>query len=120
MPKQKRGLKSSADEKGRSNKQDKMGNQRTAATVRRLNMYKRRPIRDKHGKVTKQEYQSKELPNTRIVPDRRWFGNTRYGAVSSALSDVLLCSVRSVGSGWSSPHVARFLWTFPGLSGKSS
>ena len=24
-----------------------------------------------------QEYQSKELPNSRIQPDRRWFGNTR-------------------------------------------
>lgn len=24
-----------------------------------------------------QEYQSKELPSTRIQPDRRWFGNTR-------------------------------------------
>lgn len=24
-----------------------------------------------------QEFQSKELPNTRIQPDRRWFGNTR-------------------------------------------
>ena len=24
-----------------------------------------------------QDLQSKELPNTRIQPDRRWFGNTR-------------------------------------------
>ncbi len=24
-----------------------------------------------------QDFQSKELPNTRIQPDRRWFGNTR-------------------------------------------
>jgi nuclear GTP-binding protein len=24
-----------------------------------------------------QELQSKELPSTRIIPDRRWFGNTR-------------------------------------------
>lgn len=24
-----------------------------------------------------QEYQSKDLPTTRIQPDRRWFGNTR-------------------------------------------
>lgn len=24
-----------------------------------------------------QEFQSKELPQTRIQPDRRWFGNTR-------------------------------------------
>jgi len=51
--------------------------QRSAATVRRLKMYKQRPIRDKKGKIIKQELQSKELPSTRIVPDRRWFGNTR-------------------------------------------
>ncbi len=24
-----------------------------------------------------QEFQSKELPSTRIIGDRRWFGNTR-------------------------------------------
>ena len=24
-----------------------------------------------------QDFQSKELPNSRIQPDRRWFGNTR-------------------------------------------
>lgn len=27
--------------------------------------------------ATQQELQSKELPTTRIQPDRRWFGNTR-------------------------------------------
>ena len=51
--------------------------QRSAATVRRLMMYKQKPTRDKKGKVLKQDLQSKELPSTRIVPDRRWFGNTR-------------------------------------------
>ena len=50
---------------------------RSAATVRRLLMYKQKPIRDKKGKLIKQDLQSKELPSTRIVPDRRWFGNTR-------------------------------------------
>lgn len=50
---------------------------RSAATVRRLMMYKQKPIRDKKGKILKQDLQSKELPSTRIVPDRRWFGNTR-------------------------------------------
>ena len=50
---------------------------RSAATVRRLMMYKQKPTRDKKGKVLKQDLQSKELPSTRIVPDRRWFGNTR-------------------------------------------
>ena len=43
---------------------------RSAATVRRLMMYKQKPVRDKKGKVLKQDLQSKELPSTRIVPDR--------------------------------------------------
>lgn len=47
---------------------------RSAATVRRLQMYKTRPKRDRKGKVLSNEFQSKELPNTRIQPDRRWFG----------------------------------------------
>ncbi|CAD5179626.1 unnamed protein product [Musa acuminata subsp. malaccensis] len=50
---------------------------RTAATVRRLKMYGSRPKRDRKGKILKHELQSKELPSTRIEPDRRWFGNTR-------------------------------------------
>ncbi|KAF7822741.1 nuclear/nucleolar GTPase 2 [Senna tora] len=52
-------------------------NKRSAATVRRLNMYNTRPVRDRKGKILSNEYQSKDLPNTRIQPDRRWFGNTR-------------------------------------------
>lgn len=47
---------------------------RTAATVRRLKMYSSRPKRDRKGKILKHELQSKELPSTRIEPDRRWFG----------------------------------------------
>mmetsp|Transcript_3544 Transcript_3544/g.6074 ORF Transcript_3544/g.6074 Transcript_3544/m.6074 type:complete len:661 (-) Transcript_3544:373-2355(-) len=50
---------------------------RDAATVRRLNMYKSRAVRDKNGRLLYQEFQSKDLPTTRIQPDRRWFGNTR-------------------------------------------
>ncbi|KAL6902097.1 hypothetical protein ACP4OV_004973 [Aristida adscensionis] len=53
------------------------GGARSAATVRLLNMYKTRPKRDRKGKVLWNDLQSKELPNTRIEPDRRWFGNTR-------------------------------------------
>ncbi|KAG1361255.1 putative Nuclear/nucleolar GTPase 2 [Cocos nucifera] len=60
----------------RSNGGDTKGG-RTAATVRRLKMYNNRPKRDRKGKILKHELQSKELPNTRIEPDRRWFGNTR-------------------------------------------
>lgn len=50
---------------------------RSAATVRRLQMYRAKPVRTKKGKLVYQQYQSDELPNTRIAPDRRWFGNTR-------------------------------------------
>ncbi|GIM05189.1 hypothetical protein Vretimale_9632 [Volvox reticuliferus] len=53
------------------------GGMRDAATVRRLKMYKQRAVRDKNGRLLYQELQSKELPSTRIQPDRRWFGNTR-------------------------------------------
>ncbi|KAJ9182879.1 hypothetical protein P3X46_006824 [Hevea brasiliensis] len=53
------------------------GSSRSAATVRRLKMYNTKPKRDSKGKILKYELQSKELPNTRIQPDRRWFGNTR-------------------------------------------
>ncbi|EPS64656.1 hypothetical protein M569_10122, partial [Genlisea aurea] len=55
----------------------KANNSRSAATVRRLKMYNTRPSRDSRGKILKQDLQSKELPSTRIMPDRRWFGNTR-------------------------------------------
>ena len=41
---------------------------RSAATVRRLMMYKQKRERDKKGKLIKQDLQSKELPSTRIVP----------------------------------------------------
>ncbi|CAL5224471.1 g7163 [Coccomyxa viridis] len=51
--------------------------QRDAATVRRLKMYSKTAKRDKAGKIIHQDLQSKDLPNTRIQPDRRWFGNTR-------------------------------------------
>ncbi|BBN02584.1 nuclear GTP-binding protein [Marchantia polymorpha subsp. ruderalis] len=65
--------KHSLDEGNRDNKPGT----RSAATVRRLHMYKNRPVRDKKGTKLYQEYQSNALPSTRIQPDRRWFGNTR-------------------------------------------
>jgi nuclear GTP-binding protein len=45
--------------------------------VRRLKMYSKRAKRDSKGRVVHEDFQSKELPSTRIQPDRRWFGNTR-------------------------------------------
>eukprot|EP00727_Mastigamoeba_balamuthi_P013214 m51a1_g8515 putative nucleolar gtp-binding protein 2 (703) ;mRNA; r:86978-89558 len=54
------------------------GTNRTAATQRRLDMYKTRAKRDAQGKVIKEmDYQSKALPSARIQPDRGWFGNTQ-------------------------------------------
>eukprot|EP01105_Mastigella_eilhardi_P021471 TRINITY_DN5199_c0_g1_i1.p1 TRINITY_DN5199_c0_g1~~TRINITY_DN5199_c0_g1_i1.p1 ORF type:complete len:921 (-),score=296.33 TRINITY_DN5199_c0_g1_i1:50-2752(-) len=50
-------------------------NMRTKADIKRISMYRQRPKRDENGRITYQELQSKELPNTRIQPDRRWFGN---------------------------------------------
>ncbi|KAK9820832.1 hypothetical protein WJX81_000578 [Elliptochloris bilobata] len=52
-------------------------NQRDASTVRRLNMYKKTATRDKRGKILHQDFQSKDLPNTRIQPNRGWFQNSR-------------------------------------------
>jgi len=40
-------------------------------------MYNSKAKRDRKGRIISQEFQSKELPTTRIQPDRRWFGNTR-------------------------------------------
>ncbi|KAK9093347.1 hypothetical protein Syun_028258 [Stephania yunnanensis] len=48
------------------------GGTRSAATVRRLKVYNTRPKRDRKGKILRNEYQSKDLPSTRIQPDRRW------------------------------------------------
>ncbi|KAM1002351.1 nuclear/nucleolar GTPase 2-like [Malus sylvestris] len=50
---------------------------RTGATVRRLQMYNTRPKRNRKGKVLRNKFQSKELPNTRIQPDRGLFAVTR-------------------------------------------
>jgi nuclear GTP-binding protein len=40
-------------------------------------MYNTKAQRNKKGHIISRQYQSKDLPNTRIQPDRRWFGNTR-------------------------------------------
>lgn len=60
-----------------ANRGEGTSDSRSAATVRRLKMYKTRPKRDRKGKILKYDLQSRELPSTRIQPDRRWFGNTR-------------------------------------------
>ncbi|KAI3964628.1 hypothetical protein MKX01_020445 [Papaver californicum] len=52
------------------NRNDGRSGTRNAATKRRLKMYKTRPKRNAKGKILKHEYQEKDLPNTRIQPDR--------------------------------------------------
>ncbi|PNX65336.1 nucleolar GTP-binding protein 2-like, partial [Trifolium pratense] len=64
-----------SNDANRSN--DSKTEKRSAATVRRLKMYKNQPVRNKKGHIQSHEYQNKDLPNTRIKPDRNWFGNTR-------------------------------------------
>lgn len=61
---------------------------RNAKKLKTLNMLKDPgPQRNSAGKITKAApYQSKELPNARIEPNRKWFGNTRVisqGALDS-------------------------------------
>eukprot|EP01133_Synstelium_polycarpum_P003435 gene3435-3900_t len=51
---------------------------RSKATINRINMYSARPIRTRDGKFVSGAYMSKDTSHdTRIAPDRRWFGNTR-------------------------------------------
>lgn len=55
-------------------------NVRSNTTIRRLEMYGKKAIRDQNGKITGGEYMS-SVPEAgkvaRIQPNRRWFGNTR-------------------------------------------
>lgn len=52
---------------------------RDAAKVKKLKMYKEgRAQRNAKGEITKAaSFQSTEIPNARVQPDKRWFGNTR-------------------------------------------
>ncbi|KAL2944234.1 Nuclear/nucleolar GTPase 2 [Bienertia sinuspersici] len=58
----------------RGNGSSTKANSRSASTVRRLKMYNTRPKRNTEGKILRHDFQSKDLPSTRIQPDRRWFG----------------------------------------------
>ncbi|KAM9985392.1 hypothetical protein ACTFIZ_008941 [Dictyostelium cf. discoideum] len=53
-------------------------NLRDRATIKRLAMYSERPTRTRDGKLISGAFMSKDTSHdTRIRPDRRWFGNTR-------------------------------------------
>lgn len=69
--------KHSLDDQRRDGKTKKSESLRSSATVRRLSMYKSRPVRNSEGRILHHDLQSQDLPSTRIQPDRRWFGNTR-------------------------------------------
>ena len=58
----------------RANKNGSGSNKRTAATVRRLKMYNTCPERNAEGKILRITFGSDKKPDTRIQPDRRWFG----------------------------------------------
>ena len=68
--------------KGRENAK---GGHRTAETIKRLNLYKSRPIRNKKGRLIGGDFMMGDRAGDReitaetgrIAPDRRWFGNTR-------------------------------------------
>ncbi|NWR85913.1 NOG2 protein, partial [Furnarius figulus] len=61
-------------------------NMRDRATIRRLNMYRQKERRNKHGKVIRPlQFQSTVAPGTvaRVEPNIKWFGNTRVIKQSS-------------------------------------
>eukprot|EP01120_Amphizonella_sp_Union-15-10_P012860 TRINITY_DN5828_c0_g1_i1.p1 TRINITY_DN5828_c0_g1~~TRINITY_DN5828_c0_g1_i1.p1 ORF type:complete len:595 (-),score=130.56 TRINITY_DN5828_c0_g1_i1:26-1810(-) len=68
---------SKADLRGKTYKKKKSWS-RDKATYDRLQMYKTAPVRNKKGEILYEKYQSKDTSHdTRIQPDRRWFGPTR-------------------------------------------
>jgi nuclear GTP-binding protein len=52
---------------------------RDRAKVKKVNMYDDgKPIRNRRGEIVKAAaFQSKEIPNARVEPNRRWFSRTR-------------------------------------------
>uniref|UniRef100_A0A8D2KZR6 Nucleolar GTP-binding protein 2 n=1 Tax=Varanus komodoensis TaxID=61221 RepID=A0A8D2KZR6_VARKO len=61
-------------------------NMRDRATIRRLNMYRQKERRNKHGKLVRPlQFQSMVAPGTvaRVEPNIKWFGNTRVIKQSS-------------------------------------
>lgn len=66
------------------NRKQKNSNMRDKSTIKRLNMYKNRSVRDAKGKLVggalmmRNQAGGKEITGAaRVQPDRRWFGNTR-------------------------------------------
>uniref|UniRef100_A0A7S4MAL0 Nucleolar GTP-binding protein 2 n=1 Tax=Vannella robusta TaxID=1487602 RepID=A0A7S4MAL0_9EUKA len=56
----------------------KGGNMRTQSTIKRLNMYRSKTIRNRKGEFVGGAFMSRDLPSQPYVePNRKWFGNTR-------------------------------------------
>ncbi|GKA74155.1 MLO-like protein 11 [Tanacetum coccineum] len=72
------------------NKNKSGGNGRSPATVRRIKMYKTRPIRDAKGTIIKHDLQSKKLPCTEIRPNLNFFGKLSESFSMLLSKDVLL------------------------------
>ena len=48
---------------------------RTQSTIKRLNMYRTKPIRDRDGKFVAGAFMSRDLPSQPYIePNRKWFG----------------------------------------------
>jgi len=57
---------------------EKRGIKRDRATMKRLKVYKEKPIRDKKGKTLYESFQSRDKSHqARIEPNRKWFGPVR-------------------------------------------
>jgi len=50
---------------------------RSKATINRIKVYRQQPIRDENGKILKWEYQSRDVPTARILPNRKWYQPSR-------------------------------------------
>merc|ERR1712000_188504 len=56
----------------------KSANMRTQSTIKRLNMYRSKPIHNKKGEFVSGAFMSRDLPTQPFIePNRKWFGNTR-------------------------------------------
>jgi len=63
------------------------GGMRDRGTIRRLNMYRERPIRNKKGEIIGGTLMSRVAPkHARIAPDRRYFGKVDSSSALRSLN----------------------------------
>lgn len=57
----------------------KSANMRTQSTIKRLNMYRSKPIHNKKGEFVSGAFMSRDLPTQPFIePNRKWFGMYLY------------------------------------------